>query len=69
MLEKHFKTGAEVSPATLLSAKLIEKVGGMFPRIKILSDGEITKKLSVSGVAVSAGAKAKIEKAGGTVKA
>ena len=69
LLEKHFKAGAEVSPATLVAAKLVEKIGGVFPRIKILSDGEITKKLSISGVAISASAKAKIEKVGGTVKA
>jgi len=69
LIEKHFKSGAEVSPATLLSAGLIEKLGGNFPRIKILSDGDITKKVSVSGVAISATAKAKIEKAGGSVRA
>ena len=69
LLEKHFKSGAEVSPETLLSAGLIKKESGVFPRIKILSDGEITKKISVSGCAVSKGAKTKIEKAGGNVKA
>ncbi len=69
LLEKHFKSGAEVSPETLLSAGLIKKESGVFPRIKILGGGEIAKKISVSGCAVSKGAKAKIEKAGGSVKA
>ena len=36
--------------------------------IKVLGDGEITKKLTVTVDKVSASAKAKIEKAGGTVK-
>ena len=67
LLEKHFKTGAVVSPQTLLAAHLIEKISGNYPRVKILSDGEISKKISVSGCAVSKGAKEKIEKAGGTV--
>ena len=35
--------------------------------IKILGDGELTKKLTVSADAFSASAKEKIEKAGGTV--
>ncbi len=68
LLEKHFKAGSEVSPATLVAAGLVKKESGVFPRIKILSDGEIVKKISVSGCAVSASAKAKIEKAGGTVR-
>jgi large subunit ribosomal protein L15 len=40
---------------------------GKIPAIKILGDGELTKKLIFSKVAVSASAKAKIEKAGGKI--
>jgi large subunit ribosomal protein L15 len=35
--------------------------------VKILGDGEITKKLVVTGCSVSASAREKIEKAGGSV--
>ena len=35
--------------------------------VKILGNGELTKKLTVKVTAVSEGAKAKIEAAGGTV--
>jgi large subunit ribosomal protein L15 len=35
--------------------------------VKILSNGEVTKAIAVEGLKVSAGAKAKIEKAGGKV--
>ena len=67
-LEKHFKAGAEISPASLLSVKLIEKKNGNYPPVKILSDGDVSKKFSIVGCKVSASAKAKIEKVGGTVR-
>jgi large subunit ribosomal protein L15 len=35
--------------------------------VKILGDGDITKKFSIQANAFSASAKAKIEKAGGTI--
>lgn len=67
-IEKHF-SGASVKPQTLEQAGLISKVGNLYPVVKILADGELTKKITVSGCLVSASAKAKIEKAGGTVHA
>ena len=69
IIQKHFKVGSIVSPASLVKEGLVKKTSGNFPRIKILSDGEITKKISVENCAVSKSAKEKIEKAGGTVKA
>lgn len=68
-LEKNFKAGDRVEPKTLEKKGIVEKINGDYPRIKILSGGEITKKLIVSGCEVSASAKAIIEKAGGTVHA
>ena len=69
MLEKNFKSGDRVEPASIIARGIIEKTEGNFPRIKILSGGEITKKLIVSGVEISASARAAIEKAGGIVHA
>jgi large subunit ribosomal protein L15 len=66
LLEKAF-TGGKITPATLLEKNLIRKQSGKMPEVKILGDGEITKKFEVSGCKVSAGAKEKIEKAGGKV--
>jgi large subunit ribosomal protein L15 len=63
-LEELFDSGAAVSPESL-----VEK-GGLrkgFDELKILGDGELTKKLTVSAHRFSAAAKEKIEKAGGTV--
>lgn len=68
-LEKNFKSGDRVEPATLVRKGVVERTEGNFPRIKILSGGEITIKLTVSGVEVSASAKTALEKAGGTVHA
>lgn len=66
-LEATFVPGTEVSPKTLVAAGVIRSVRGKAPLVKILGNGELTKKFSVSGCSVSASAKEKIEKAGGTV--
>ena len=60
---ERFETGSEVDIATLLSSGVIknERDG-----VKILGNGELSKKLTVKVNAFSEGAKAKIEAAGGT---
>ncbi len=62
-LAKIFANGAKIDPNVLLKKGLIDKIGA---GVKILGKGEIGIKLSFSGCLVSASAKAKIEKAGGT---
>lgn len=69
ILDKHFKAGERVEPQTLAAKGIVSKENGNYPRIKILAGGEIGKKLIVSGIEVSASAKAALEKAGGTVHA
>jgi large subunit ribosomal protein L15 len=68
-LEKNFKAGDRIDPATLVAKGVVERTEGNFPRIKILGNTEVTKNFTVSGVEVSKGAKASLEKAGGTVHA
>lgn len=63
-----FKNGDKVTPATLIQKGLITLVYGTKPSVKILSTGDITKKITVSGCALSLSAKTKIETAGGVVK-
>ena len=58
-----FDDGARVDEAALRKAGLANGPGR---RIKILGDGELTRKLTVSAHAFSASAKAKIEAKGGT---
>ena len=67
-LELAFKAGDIVSPKSLVVAEVISTVRRKAPVVKILGTGELTKKLIVEGWQVSASAKAKIEKAGGSVK-
>ncbi len=67
-IEKLFKAGDIVSRKTLIEKKGLATFEGKIPYVKILGKGEITKKLSFEGCKVSAEAKAKIEKAGGTIK-
>jgi len=63
-----FEAGAIVNPASLFEKNLVRRVAGSFPVVKILGTGEISKKLSIVDCKVSASAKAKIEKVGGSVK-
>ncbi|MBT8037309.1 MAG: 50S ribosomal protein L15 [Verrucomicrobiae bacterium] len=63
-LDERFEDGATVSEESLRAANLIK---GSFDGIKVLGFGEITTKLTVEGCKVSATAREKIEKAGGSV--
>jgi len=63
-----FEAGTIVNPASLFEKNLVRRVAGSFPTVKILGTGEISKKLSIVDCKVSASAKAKIEKVGGSVK-
>ena len=64
-LSASFKTGADVTPETLEKAHLLRD-----PRnpVVILGRGDMSIGLKVRAHRVSAGAKAKIEKAGGSVE-
>lgn len=59
--------GTEVTPHILLEQRIIERGNRKNPSVKILGNGDLSKKVSVSGCRVSVSAKEKIEKAGGTV--
>ena len=67
-LDVNFDDGAIINKESLHKAKLIKKVDGKYPEVKILSVGDTTKKFTVEGCLLSTTAKAKIEKAGGSVK-
>jgi len=64
VIEKKFNDGEEVSVETLKAKKIIKKVKD---GVKILGNGEITKKLTFKGLLFSASAKEKILKAGGVI--
>ena len=60
-----FEDGAEVTPEVLLNEGVISKIAD---GVKILGNGELSKKLTVKVNAYSATAKEKIENAGGTAE-
>lgn len=60
-----FENGATVDLVSLVEAGLISKP---LDGLKVLGNGELTKKLTVKAAKVSAAAKEKIEKAGGSVE-
>lgn len=67
-IDANFSDGDTINKESLQKAKLIRKVDGKLPEVKILSVGETSKKFVIEGCLMSATAKSKIEKAGGSVK-
>ncbi len=67
LIEKHFAAGEKVTPQILAEKGLVNGKKGGELIVKILSSGEITKKIIFSGCLFSASARAKILKAGGTI--
>ncbi len=65
VLNDKFDDGATVNPETLRACRLAQ---GRFDFIKILGDGELTKKLTVQAHRFSRSAEEKIQAAGGTVE-
>ena len=66
MLEAKHEAG-DVTPGTIVASGIIDTKRKKVPKIKVLGDGEITKKFNLSGCQISKSAKEKIEAAGGSV--
>jgi large subunit ribosomal protein L15 len=65
LLDSLFREGDNVSVKTLLEKGVLEDAK---KEVKILGDGELTKKLNFSGVILSRQARDKILKAGGAIR-
>ena len=63
-LNERFEDGDTVNMGTLKAARLVK---GTYDGVKVLGNGDLAKKLTVEGCKVSASAKKKIEKAGGSI--
>lgn len=61
-VQKKFKAGDVVSPASLLKAGLIRRIKGRVPRVKILGRGDFKKKIIFQDVVFSKSAGAKVKK-------
>src|SRR3989338_9876912 len=68
VLEEKFKDGDKITPNSILEIGLVKKIGNKIPKVKLLGDGNLTKKLLVSECQISKSAKEKIIKAGGEIK-
>lgn len=64
LIAAKFAEGDTVNRESLIEKGLLKKSAGL---VKILGNGDVDKKLTVCADKVSAGAKEKIEKAGGSV--
>ena len=64
-LEDLFEAGEKVTPEALKEKGIVKR---RYDVLKVLGDGELTKKLTVSAHRFSASAKEKIEKAGGSAQ-
>jgi large subunit ribosomal protein L15 len=56
----------EVDLLTLKAAGLVRQ---LIKHVKVIKSGELTRKVALKGIGATAGAKAAIEAAGGTVEA
>jgi large subunit ribosomal protein L15 len=65
-LDAHFEAGAVINEESLRKVGILN---GRCDKVKLLADGEVEKAYTVEVCKVSASARQKIEKAGGTVKA
>lgn len=63
-LNEAFQAGEEITPEVLVSRNIAK---GRFDQLKILGNGEVSKKLKVTAHQFSQSAREKIEKAGGQV--
>jgi len=65
IIEKWYKDGETVDKASLREKGIVKEKGAI---VKILGNGELSKKLTFAVQKISASAKKKIESAGGTIE-
>jgi len=66
-LQEKFQDGEIIDPKSLIERKIIRKIKGRVPMVKILAKGDLDKKLIIKDCEISEQAKIKIEKAKGKV--
>lgn len=68
ILDEKFKGGEIINPQVLIEKKIIKRIKGKIPQVKILGRGKIKKKLIIEDCQISKAAKEKIKQAEGTIK-
>ncbi|MEX2007899.1 MAG: uL15m family ribosomal protein [Candidatus Spechtbacterales bacterium] len=67
LLNRVATEGVKIDAKFLVDAGAVRKHKGRLPKVKILSEGVLGKKITVSGLMVSGPAREKIEQAGGSI--
>lgn len=67
LLESNFQNGDVITPKILADKKIVRRVDGRVPAIKILGTGDLTIKLTIKKCIVSESAKGKILAVGGSL--
>jgi len=68
ILDEKFKGGEIINPQVLIEKKIIKRIKGKIPLVKILGRGKIKKKLIIENCQVSKAVKEKIKQAEGIIK-
>ncbi len=68
VLEKNFQEKSIITPKVLTERKIVTKVKGRVPSVKIVARGDITTPITLKKCKISANAKQKVEAAGGTIQ-
>lgn len=68
-LEAIFNAGETISPSTLLAKKMVRRVNGRAPNVKILGTGAVSKAFVVIGCSLSSKAREALAAAGSTIHA
>ena len=66
-INKKFEQGELVNPRSLIKKEMISRIKGRIPKVKILGDGKIEKKVIIKDCVLSKSAEEKIKKAGGEI--
>ncbi len=68
VLSENFEDGAVVNAESLTKKGIVRMIKGKNPKVKVLGNGTLDKKLTIENCKTSKSAKEAIEKAGGSVK-
>jgi len=67
VLDKNTNDGEIINPENLIKKGIISMIKGKIPKVKILGNGKLNKKLIIENCKVSKTAKEAIEKVGGSI--
>lgn len=66
-LEKNFPDKAEISPKILAEKRLIKKISGKLPTVKVLGEGKVEKSFTIKDCLFSKKAREALEKSGSRI--